>query len=453
MHTTEAPADLRGEVLTETAEGYEEARGIFNDRLAGRPSAIVRCAGVADVRATLDWARSEGLEVSIRGGGHGPGGWAVNDGGVVIDLTAMRWVLVDAEARTAWIGGGARAGDVVTETVSHGLVPVTGVTTSVGLGGLATGAGEGYLTPLHGYASDNVLAFELVTAAGDVLRVSETERPDLYWALRGAGPNFGVVTAMQLRLHPVPEHVTGGAVSFGPDDVARATHNLWDLMEHGSPYSFPQAMYGPGDDGETTVSVLPGHVGPADVAEREIEGLLAGASSGRDDTVEMTYVELLQQLEQEPGEIEGFPTRHLWDCYHLPFEGPRTEQIDLVLSLLPALGPQVMLDLWPTRPGASAGPEGVMPRSPGVTLVVLGMWADARDDAHFAELVARIGERLRSSGLVQESPSGSNHVTVHDPARVRDLFGQEGYARLQGLKAEYDPTDVFRSCYHVPLVG
>ncbi|MBE3000672.1 FAD-binding oxidoreductase [Nocardiopsis sp. HNM0947] len=442
-------SDLRGSVLTPSDEGYEAARGIFNDRLAGHPAMIVRCADAADVRRALRWARAEGLEVSVRGGGHGLGGWASNDDGLVVDLTRMRRVLVDPGTRTAWIGGGARAGDVVSEAARHGLVPVTGVTPSVGMGGLATGAGEGYLTPLHGYASDNVLEFEVVTASGDTVQASATQRPDLYWALRGAGPNFGVVTAMRIRLHPLPEQVIGGSLTFTTADIPRATRNSWELMEHGSPFSFPQTMYARGGDGSPTVTVFPGHTGPSGVAAREIGALRAGTDPV-DDTAATTYAGLLHQLDPDGDVEDEGGSRHLWDCFHLPFEGARGEQVDLVLSLLPSFGPNTMMELWPTRPAEIVGSESVIPRSRGVTLVVLGMWTDPADDAREIGIVERISDTLRSSGLVRESPSASNHVTVYTVNRVRDLYGADDFARLQRLKSLYDPDNVFRNCYNVP---
>ncbi|MEQ3549386.1 FAD-binding oxidoreductase [Pseudonocardia nematodicida] len=447
MHRHRALADLRGDILSPGDPDFDSARQIFNERLVGEPALIVRCAGVADVRRALRYAQAEGLEVSVRGGGHGLGGWASNNGGIVIDLTRLRWVLVDAPARSAWIGGGARAGDVVSETVSHGLVPVTGVTATVGLGGLATGAGEGYLTPQHGYASDNVIAFELVTAAGDVLRVSETERPELFWALRGAGPNFGVVTAMQIRLHPLPAQTVGGSLTFAGADVAAATRGAWDLMENGSQAVFPQTMYGLDADGAPTVTILPGHVGPPDAAAREIDRLRTFADPVRDDTTTMSYVELLHQLDDGGGDRGG---RHLWDLVHLPFAGDRETQQELVLSLLPLFGPNTAMELWRTAPAPVPGPRSVLPRTPGVALVVLQMWTDPADDARETDILRRIGETLHASGLVEESPSASNHVTVHDPRRVAALYGEGAYAGLRRLKAVHDPANLFRNNYNVP---
>ncbi|TDO92380.1 FAD-binding oxidoreductase [Enemella evansiae] len=434
-----------GVVLTPSVDGYETARQIFNERLVGRPALIAQCTGAADVQAALRYAQAENLAVSVRSGGHGLAGWASNDDGLVVDLTRLRWVRVDPDARSAWVGGGVRALDVVTKTLAHGLAPVTGVSPLIGLAGLATGAGEGFLTPQHGYASDNVRAFELVTANGSLLRVSATEHADLFWAMRGAGPNFGVVTAMQVDLHPVPPVVVGGWLTFDGVDALRVTECVWDLLERGSPRFFPQITYGVDPGGAMHVRVMPGFLGPEESAIDEITQLRQCAPPLDDDVSAMSYLELLHQI---PGE---FGRRHSWDIYHLPFDVDRTAQIEMVLAQATRLRPMGgFFDLWRTMPGSVSAPASALPRRPGVSLVAASIWENASDDDLEIARISEIATAFRDSGLVGESPSASNHVSSHEPPRVIAKYGADGYARLQRLKAVYDPHNVFRRNYNVP---
>src|SRR5437763_4315193 len=189
--------------------GYDDARRVHNWMIDKRPAVIVRCRVVDDVVAALAIARQNGLEVSVRGGGHNVAGTAVTDGGVMIDLSPMRDVEVDAAGRRARAGGGATWGELDRATQAHGLAVTGGVVSSTGIAGLTLGGGLGYLMGRYGLAADNLLSAEVVTAEGRVLAASTDENEDLFWALRGGGGNFGVVTSFQYRAHPVTT-VLGG---------------------------------------------------------------------------------------------------------------------------------------------------------------------------------------------------------------------------------------------------
>jgi FAD/FMN-containing dehydrogenase len=212
-------ASFRGEVLAPASPGYDAARRVWNGAIDRRPACIARCTGVADVVAAVRVARERDLVIAVRGGGHNVAGTAVCDDGMVIDLSAMRAVLVDPGDRTAWVQGGALWGDVDHETQAHGLATTGGIVGHTGVAGLTLGGGLGFLMRRHGLAVDNLVEAELVTADGRVVRASADEHPGLFWALRGGGGNFGVVTSLRFALHPVGPLVMAGPVFWAAEDA------------------------------------------------------------------------------------------------------------------------------------------------------------------------------------------------------------------------------------------
>ena len=210
METTVLESALRGHVITPGDTAYDEARSVYNAMIDKRPAAIARCSSVADVIAAVNYGRDAGLRVAVRGGGHSGPGFGLCDGGLVIDLSGMRGIRVDPKARTAWVQGGCTWGDVDHATHAFGLAVPSGIIASTGVGGLTLGGGHGYLSRQHGLTIDNLLEAEVVLADGSYVTASATEHADLFWALRGGGGNFGVVTGFTFRLHPV------GTVHGGP---------------------------------------------------------------------------------------------------------------------------------------------------------------------------------------------------------------------------------------------
>ncbi|MEW2084531.1 FAD-binding oxidoreductase [Streptomyces sp. NPDC005283] len=210
---------LRGPVIGPEDPEYNEARKIYNAMIDREPAALVRCADAADVMAAVDFIRDHGLELAVRGGGHSGPGLCLVDGGVTIDLSRMRWVRVDPAARTARVGGGSVLGDLDHAAHAFGLATPAGIMSTTGVGGLTLGGGHGYLTRKYGLTVDNLLSADVVLADGSLVIASETENPDLFWALRGGGGNFGIVTSFNLRLHPV--HTVGAAITVWPVDNTR----------------------------------------------------------------------------------------------------------------------------------------------------------------------------------------------------------------------------------------
>ncbi|MFF6995558.1 FAD-binding oxidoreductase [Streptomyces sp. NPDC008313] len=210
---------LRGPVLAPADPGYDEARNIYNAMIDRRPAAFARCADVADVRTAISFAQDTGTELAVRGGGHSGPGLCLVDDGLVLDLSEMRWVRVDPEARTAQVGGGSLLGDLDHAAHTFGLAVPAGIMSTTGVGGLTLGGGHGYLTRKYGLTVDSLLSADVVLADGSFVTASEKDHPDLFWALRGGGGNFGVVTSFTFRLHPVD--TVGVAVTVWPVDRTR----------------------------------------------------------------------------------------------------------------------------------------------------------------------------------------------------------------------------------------
>jgi FAD/FMN-containing dehydrogenase len=221
---------FRGKVIRPSDSGYETARKIWNSSIDKHPGIIARCSGVADVVAAVNFARENELLVAVRGGGHNVSGRALCDDGIVIDLSGMKGIHVDAKARIARVQGGATLGDVDRETHLFGLAVPAGVISKTGIGGLTLGGGVGWLVRKYGLTCDNVLSFDLVTADGELRVASVSENEDLFWALRGGGGNFGVVTSFEFRVHPVST-VLGGLVIYPRDRAVEVLRFYRDFMQ------------------------------------------------------------------------------------------------------------------------------------------------------------------------------------------------------------------------------
>src|SRR3954453_20815526 len=228
MHT-ELQGRLQGQVLRPGDAGYDQARSVWNAMVDHHPRLIVRCAGVGDLAAAVRYARDHDLEIGVRCGGHNITGHAVPDGGLMIDLSALNRVRVDPSCLLAWIQGGAVLGCLVRATHACGLASTAGNVSHPGVGGLTLGGGMGWLARQHGLACDNVVSYELIPAAGELVRASATENPDLHWGLRGGGGNFGIVTQFEFRWRPVGTRALSMALDFPIEDAARVLGGWRDL--------------------------------------------------------------------------------------------------------------------------------------------------------------------------------------------------------------------------------
>ncbi len=205
-------ADLHGELICPGDDGYESARRVWNGMIDKHPDVIVRCVDMVDVVTAIQFARLHHLSVAVRGGGHSVSGSSVCDGGMVIDLSRMKGIWIDPEQKTAWAQAGLRLREFVQATQAYGLATTTGTVGGTGLAGLTLGGGLGWLMGKYGLTIDNLLAVDLVTTDGQILRASASEHPDLFWGVRGGGGNFGIVTAFEFQLHPIGPVLAGKVV-------------------------------------------------------------------------------------------------------------------------------------------------------------------------------------------------------------------------------------------------
>ena len=430
---------LAGELMLQDHPGYENARRVWNGNVDRRPALIARCSGVADVRQAVIFARTHGLRLSVRDGGHSAPGYGTNDGGLVIDMSAMKGIRVDPTARTARVQGGVIWRELDRETQAFGLATTGGTVSNTGVVGLTLGGGLGWLMGKHGLAVDNVISADVVTADGQFRQANEAEHPDLFWALRGGGGNFGVVTSIEYRLHQVSQ-VLGGMVLF-PLDQARDVLRFYrdfclTLPDAGEAYlallTAPQGM--------PVLALLLGYNGP--IAEGE-KCLAAARQFGQplaDMVGPMPYT-ARQMMLDEPNATHGL--QRYW-------RSALTERIsDELIDVLVAAAAQftspmsAMIFFYmhgaATRVGSTE--TAFAARRPQWDFDLIGQWAGADESAsHIAwvkEWWGQLEPHLKGSAYL-------NHLVADDrPEKVRASFG-ENYDRLRQLKAVYDPTNLFR---------
>jgi FAD/FMN-containing dehydrogenase len=432
-----------GELLAEGDAGYDEARITFNALVDRRPLAIARCRGTADVVAVLTAAREHGLPVAVRGGGHNVAGHAVGDGSLVVELSGLDGVDVDPEARLARAGGGALWQTFDAATQVHGLAAPGGTFSTTGVGGLTLGGGIGFLIGRHGLSCDNLVGAEVVTVEGNVLEVNEDEHADLFWAIRGGGGNFGVVTRLDFRLHPVREVV--GGVLVWPFAAAADPLRVFRDVALTAPDDFStQAVFGHSiATGACILGVIVCSSGPEEEPEplrrlRDVPGLQL------DEVRRRPYLEL-QSMFDLP-----FGFRHHWKG-HFVRELPDA----LLDALRRAIDPDVdrgSILIEAIHGAASRVPAGATPvgfRDAAFNVSALGIWKDpAADDAGIAWARATAGlagpYSLHGGGYL-------NYMQADEPLeRVRAAFGAETFERLRDIKRRYDPSNVLRFNQNVP---
>jgi FAD/FMN-containing dehydrogenase len=447
----ELSRSFRGELLLPTTPGYDTARTIWNGAVDRRPAIVARCTGVADVVAAVRSAREHDLEIAIRGGGHNVAGTAMCDDGIVIDLSAMRAVWVDPVGRTAWVQGGALWSDVDHETHSHGLATTGGIVGHTGVAGLTLGGGIGFLMRKHGLAVDNLLDAEVVTAEGSIVRASGDEHPDLFWALRGGGGNFGVVTSFRFALHPVGPAVLAGPVFWAAEDTvdllrfyrdfaADAPDELGSVVRLGTVPALPVI---PEDlHRRPAIAVICCYAGTVEDGERVVRPL---RRFGR------PLVDLL-----EPSSYAAFQcgfddtVLHGWHYYW-----KATNVANLSDAAIGVIADHAYAAGSPRSYAAMFHMGGAVTRVPHD-----GTAYAARDVAHNividavwlpdeAEELAAPETAWARRFLEALRPHCSGGVYVNfldsddDTSRVREAYGDQIYGRLADVKATYDPANAF----------
>ena len=450
--TTPAAADelrfrLRGGLHEPGDPAYAEACTLFNTMIERRPRYVAACATPDDVIAALAFARRHELPLAVRAGGHAVAGQSLVDDGVVIDLRPMADVEVDPERRIARVGGGALWSQVDRATAAHGLATTGGRVSTTGVAGLTLGGGSGWLERKHGLSCDNLVAAELVTAAGELIRASADEHPELLWALRGGGGNFGVVTALEFALHPLPEQVLAGLVvhpldagpellAFLRDFMAGAPDEVglvFDYITVPAEEGIPEHLHG------RKASAIAGmYAGTVEEGEAALREVRAFGEPWLDFFEATGYADFQCSLDNPPG------YRNYWTAEHLvELPDDAIGAIQAYAERVPAGLSEFFIPVWGgavARVGSDFSP--LSGREARFVVHPLLLWEDSAEDAAMLEL----GRSLR--GELAPWATGEvylNFVGDEGEQRRRAGFAPDARERLARVKAAYDPENVFRS--------
>ena len=435
-------AQLAGSVLLPSDAAYEAARQVHNGLIDRRPAMVVRCHGTADVQAAVRFGRERSLELAVRGGGHNVAGNAVCDGGLMIDLSAMRGVHVDPRPRRARAQGGATWGDYNRETQLYGLASTGGVVSSTGVGGLTLGGGLGWLMGKHGMAVDNLQAVELVTATGEIVHASAKEYPDLFWALRGGGGNFGVATWLEYELHPIGPTVIGGLVAhpFGAArDVLRFyrdfTASLSDELT-----AFAGLLHAPDGSGTKLAAIMVCHAGSLEAGAAAVAPVKRFGSPVMDVIGPMPYAAVNMMFDA------GFPRGALnyWKSNFLAALDDAA--IDTMIERFAATPSPMSGLLLEHFHGAATrvGPtETAFPhRTEGYNFLAVGEWLEPSATA------ANVGwTRETYAAMARHFGAGRyvNYLNADEVTEANTMSAAFGpnWKRLHEVKRKYDPDNVF----------
>lgn len=427
-----------GPVLEPGDPGYDDARSVWNAMIDRRPRYIVRCTSAADVAAAVRFATEHELEIGVRCGGHAITGHAVPDDGLMIDLRPMGAAAVDPATRKAHVQGGALLGALDRAAQQHGLATTAGNVSHTGVGGLTLGGGMGWLARRHGLACDNVVSFEVVTAAGEILRADAETHPELFWGLRGGGGNFGIVTEFEFALHPEPGQAL--SVEFllpvgGAGDAMRAWR---DAGANGDRRATWNATIADGTLSLGFVWVGSLEAGAA-LADR-LGAELASAGTAPQRVVEpLTY----SQLQTREDDVEGHAWRRYWKGHY--FTALADELIDGILARDGADLPNVSLQAYGGAiADVPAAATAFARRDAAFEFVAASRWTDPAEDEGW------MAAARRYAGALEPYSSGAYvNALSDDAAGVRRAYPEEHLARLRALKDVYDPGNVFHLNHNI----
>jgi FAD/FMN-containing dehydrogenase len=439
---------LRGSLLRPGDPGYDQSRQIWNAMIDKRPAMIVRCAGAADVMASVKFARAHGLPLAIRGGGHNIAGSALCDDGLVIDLSGMRSVRIDPERRRAYVEGGATLRDFDHEAQAFALATPLGINSTTGVAGLTLGGGFGWLTRTLGMTIDNLLAADIIMADGRCLHASATDNADLFWAIRGGGGNFGVVTMFEFALHPVGPEVTAGLFVF---PFAQATEVMMKYRD------FVDTM-----DDELSLWAVLRKAPPLPFLAPEVHGqdvLVLALFSPQKGAAVQGAIERVRGFAQTVGEHVGSVPYTAWEQAFDPLLAPGArnywkshnfnklsdQAIAVVIQYagkLPSAQSEIFLGLLGGKAAVPAPGDTAYPhRSALYAMNVHTRWEDPADDAR---CIAWAREFFEAAAPHAAGSVYINFMTQDEGNRIPEAYG-ENYARLAQLKLKYDPDNLFRS--------
>jgi FAD/FMN-containing dehydrogenase len=447
---------LHGELIQPGDGAYDEARSIWNGAHDARPAVIARCADSSDVRHAIGFARSEGLDVAVRGGSHSIPGFSTCDDGIVIDLSPMKGITVDVSARTATAEGGVTWGEFDAATQEHELATTGGVVSITGVAGLTLGGGIGWLMRKYGLAADNLIAADMVTADGQLITASERENPDLLWGLRGGGGNFGIVTSMEFRLHEVGPMVYAGVALYPPEMAAEVLqfYAQWTARMPDELTTIAAFLIAPPEPfipeelrGKPAFGIAACYCGPLADGEAAVAPLREFARPAADVLAPVPYTMMQQFFDASaPRGIRTY-----WKTAYLDDLSP--EAIGAMVSSaaeLSALFPLSAIHVHHMEGATGLQPPGgsaFAHRDPRFVLNILGLWdTPGGDDTH----IRWVRDSYAAALPYTSGDPYLNFLAGEGSDQVRAAYGQETFARLAALKKAYDPGNMFRLNQNIP---
>lgn len=433
---------LRGTLLQSDDYGYDAARTVWNAMIDRRPALIARCIGSSDVIAALEFAREHGMQVSVRGGGHSVSGNCLVEGGLMIDLSPMKSIRIGPDTRIADVEPGVLWGEFDREAQAFGLATVGGTVATTGVAGLTLGGGFGWLTGKHALTVDNLLSADVITADGRLLHASADEHPDLFWALRGAGANFGVVTSFQYRLHPVGPKILGGMVLHPVDQAGDVLRFYREFMQDVPDELTTYAAILTDPSGVQVVALAICYSGDLEEGERVVAPLRAFGDPVADLIGPTTY------LDQQALLTRGLPygRQNYWKS------GLSRALTDDAIDAIAEVAPSVPSPYTAIVLAGNAGAAGRVPshdtayfhRDAVYNAMILSAWEDPdendRNVGWTKDVFAQLEPHLTGGVYVNDL----NDPLDEGDRRVREAYGGN-YDRLSIIKAKYDPDNVFRS--------
>jgi FAD/FMN-containing dehydrogenase len=429
-----------GQLLQPTDAGYDDARRVHNGLIDKRPAMVARCRGTADVADAVSLARSMNLEIAVRGGGHNVGGRGTIDGGLMIDLAPMKGIHVDAKSRTARAQGGVLWKEFNRETQLHGLATTGGVVGTTGIAGLTLGGGLGWLMPKYGLALDNLRSAEMVMADGSIVRAAADENPDLFWAIRGGGGNFGIAASLEYQLHPVGPMIGGGLVAH-PVQNARDVFRFFRETCATLPEEMMMAaglVTAPDGSGAKLAAMLAAHCGPLAQGEAALKPIKAFGPPVMDAMGPISYSAQNGLLDASlpKGALNYWKSHFLTDLSD-----------DAIDALIDAFGscqsPMSQIVIEHFHGAASRVPvtdTACAMRITGFNVVIISQWMDAKENDRHIEWCRNAYKAL---GPYLGTTRYVNYMDVDEGADPAAVAYGPNYARLRQLKSKYDPDNVF----------
>jgi len=442
---------IKGDVFSEGSEGFDQARSVWNAMIDRRPALIVQCKHAGDVQQAVNYANQQNLPISIRGGAHNVAGHAVCDAGLMIDLSQMRGVSVDADARTAWVQGGATWGDVDAATQVHGLATPGGLISDTGVGGLTLSGGIGWLRSRYGLCIDNMLSAEVVCADGKLVNASETENSDLFWALRGGGGNFGVVTGFEFRLHEIGPEVMfcapiyaleAGAepIRFWRDFLADKSDRVGSLIEFSTvpeDDEFPQESWG-----KRVYTMAAVYAGDATEGEALLQPLRELAEPVTDFSGRMDYCELQKLFDtlMPAGEFRSY-----WKSHYLSALSDEVIATILQGNAEPPSA-NTLTSIWNfggATAEVAAEATAFGDRSMPYMFSIDSVWPEASEDEKNITWTRDFWQQMRPFSDQGRMYLNFLGIGEEGDQLLKDTFG-DNYTRLREIKQKYDPDNRFR---------